>query len=891
MLVLAAIVAVFAQGTRNNTPLRPQTCVSPSGEWSLFVDPSERSGAGKSTMSISKLGTLQWSGEQTFTFQKSVISDAGVSAGFGYTEGRSSFDGALFVAVVDPSGKPALFEELGSRSSRGFHGSAEPNASHIALNHEQNLAIVCVPRLGSDLESEAWCLYQLYPAKKLGVVHAASEFEPAADARWTLALTEIRGTPLTLAQWCTWGKSGASGTTPGSEFAIYDESWKLVWSLLLPGDLGDTDGHLDDALSAEMMAGGGILDTSIEHRFEVRLVKQSERVSFEVARDPAAAHGWSVREVARTSFKGEPHKPDVELAHLKLPAAGAIPIDIDTRNTAGPVRNIKRFCIDALGRTTFVREEKAVGVVTLVTLGVSGRVEREIPVAAIEPQSEDTREWSALSRGEWLLTLSPWEGDGSQSRAWKVRGDTGAAQELSGFHGPAIQSVEPTADGGFVLLGIHRHGSTMSSELRSCATNGTTLWTLGENSYDKKPSTLFSPADIAVDKDGSILVLDSTRELVQVFDAKGHFLNAIDLTKSWQHATSDLTDLISEPSGSILIYDGIDPAQWRRISRSGTQLSTILPMRESKSTAVGKPSSVRIDARGRLWGHDEYQLMEYDEQGVVHERFGTAAPALRMKAAGSVYFDGTGRLALTDDRGRALCIFAPDGTRSVVCALDKSDFDSDNSIQAVSTAADGTICLRLSDYHDRYLAFPPGGKRIGPIELGGTRLAFDPRTRDRWAAGEGEDNVLRLRRYGADGKLAFETNRRPDGGFFGRVRALACAPDGSAVLLDGSGGRNDRLGVLCFYGSKGEPQRQLLLPGIAFLWEDHMQVGQRWILISGFEAKAFLVSLPDGKCAVFEVPDADKHKGRWAVGLSPDESEIWALESVPAVLHRFTLPE
>jgi hypothetical protein len=81
MIWLAALFAVLPQRYISDAPLQPFTVASPSGEWSLRVDPSSRVGAGKSTIVISKHGVVQWTGEQPFTFREAVVDDQGVSAG------------------------------------------------------------------------------------------------------------------------------------------------------------------------------------------------------------------------------------------------------------------------------------------------------------------------------------------------------------------------------------------------------------------------------------------------------------------------------------------------------------------------------------------------------------------------------------------------------------------------------------------------------------------------------------------------------------------------------------------------------------------------------------------------------------------------------------------
>ncbi len=899
MLMLAALFAVLPQRFVSNDALQPHTYKSASGQWSLYVDPSSRDGAGKSTLSISNQGVVKWTGEKPFTFHDAVIDDSGISAGYAYsagTEGRHDKDGeyvvgSLVIALLGADGETLLVDETPRESRNEMHMPPQPCVRQILLHPGLHSAIFRLDQPGADDFSECWFVYTLSPAKKLEPVRGERELKAAEQQVFAFAIAAIRGTPLTLAHWHTPGEWNVRGSGPGSEFALYDESWKLVWSLPLPGDLQLQDDGEEWKLFEEIRDSGAILDTASEGRFEVRFVKESERVGFEAVRDSSAAKGWSVREVSRAPFKADaPSKPRAaaKLELVELPEAGKVALNIQGRYAPGPVRDIYSLRIDTSDRITFVRGEETPEAVTLVTINGSGAVQRQVAVAPIESQLDGTRRWSALPGGDWLLTVSPWEGEDPPSRAWRIQADTGSPRELVEFHAPEIESIEAMADGGFVAIATHHRQHTSSAELSRCAADGSRMWSIDEVDYSDDPADFYAPRDVAVDKDGTILVLDQIRRLVQFFDANGKFAKSINLKDSWESDFSFLTDLVLEPSGSLLIFDSHDKGTWHRISRDGKQLATIAPRRENGSTEGLYSSVVQVDAGGTLWCQDGRQIFEYDAQGVLHARFGSPTDPVQLLEIDRTFCDGSGRFALVDRQTHAVHIFAQDGSRVAVCIPGPTDFDDERTVDSVFTAPDGTIYVQPNERNDRYLAFNAEGKRIGSVELGGTRVAFSRRTKDRWAGGDGVDDVVRLRRFAADGKLAFETDRRPDGGFFESIKALACLADGSVVVLDGS---TDSMGdgapgLLCFFGAKGDPQKQWKLPGSQIDSENFMQVGRRWIVISGYEPMALLVSLVDGKCTMFNAPDQE---AVWSIGLSPDEAELWGLEWT--VLHRFTLPK
>ncbi len=599
MLLLAALTLALVQRIETDASLQPRTYVSPSGEWTLHVNPSERKGAGKSTVKISKQGVVKWTGEKPFTFRDAAIGDDGVSAGYGYLDGIWSHSGAFVVALLGADGNTLLVDETQRDGRSDMHAPPEPLANRIILQPERKIAIVSVDHPKGEDRDEGWWIYQLSPAKELDVVRPARVFEKPADHYSTFGFAAIRGTPLVLAQWDTWGEAPVRGGGDGSEFALYDEAWKLVWSLPLPGDLHIEEGTASWRLFEELHARSAILDTRIDRRFEVRHVASAQRVTYEVARDPSGATGWTVREVARA-----PYEVDVPVEAVALP---------------------------------------------ILELGAAKTVELAV-------------------------------------------------------------------------------------------------------------------------------------------------------------------------------------------------------------------------------------------------RFGIAPNPLQLSELGGSLFDGAGRCALWDRWSYAVQLFGPDASLEVTCIPALADFHNAYAIDAVVTAADGTIYVHPDHGGSEFIAFGADGVRIGPVDLGGNRIAFAPRTGGRWAASHDYLNGIRLRHFGADGELRFATDRRPDGDFFEDIRALACGPDDSVAVLDRGRGRHAHTGTLCFYSSTGEPQGQLPVTGFEMWFDDQLKFGGRWIAFSNGKSSACVVSAADGTCSVFKIPGADSRGYPWSISLAPDGSELWAMKHRGTVLHRFALP-
>ncbi len=93
VLILAAFLLppAFVHGFGSPVPpaiLDPKTYISPSGRFTLLVDPSHKHGRGPATYRLSKDGREVWSGEKSFTLWAARVTDEGVVGGFAYSDGQ-----------------------------------------------------------------------------------------------------------------------------------------------------------------------------------------------------------------------------------------------------------------------------------------------------------------------------------------------------------------------------------------------------------------------------------------------------------------------------------------------------------------------------------------------------------------------------------------------------------------------------------------------------------------------------------------------------------------------------------------------------------------------------------------------------------------------------------
>lgn len=131
MLVLVALILLALSASRSTglgAPLQPETYRSPSGEWSLEVDPSSRCGAGAGNYLMTRAGEPIWAKRLEFTLRAVRIDEHGYAAGYAYDRGWNGVapNGNFVLAVLSPSGEVLGQHAWPTQVGWGIHSSPEP---------------------------------------------------------------------------------------------------------------------------------------------------------------------------------------------------------------------------------------------------------------------------------------------------------------------------------------------------------------------------------------------------------------------------------------------------------------------------------------------------------------------------------------------------------------------------------------------------------------------------------------------------------------------------------------------------------------------------------------------------------------------------------------------
>ena len=871
--------------------LHPKTYSSPDGSHRFEVDPSDRLGCGPGVHRLSRGASEVWKKELPFTLWNAVVADSGHCAGYAYTQGEDDprAEGEFIVAVFSPEGEVSLVEPTKRSESRFLHESSNPLARGLYLQPELDRFVVRIEDEDVNRGSEEWWVYALSKGELVRRVRPKKAFEEAEALRWCLDARAVAGTPLTLAQWYRFdfGRRGEPSRI-GTRFLLLDGDLRPVWSLELPDDYSfaqDEEGR--GALLDEVKERGCILSTSAPRRFEIRHAQAASRVTYEVDADPTIPLGWSVRELARAAYEPPRTRPVPPAVDVVLRLVASVPLAA-TQAATGPIRDILAFHVGEGERIRFVRKEQPSRRFTLVSIDPEGLVQAEVAVELPDPGAEGPLEWFPLDERRWLAVHSPWNLEWNaemNARAWRVDADTGEVSVLEDWSCPPVETLVPLPRGGFAALATYRTNYTQTKALMAFADDGSRQWEILE-SYGEG-SRLFSPSDLDVLSDGRLAVVESVTGCLKLFSPDGDLLSKVDLRAAWNVEELYPSYVVSAPDGTLLVHDS---DTWRRMRTTGGVVETTELRRADGSTDVGRADRFRCAPAGAFWTTDGRVFMRFGGDGVVDRTIGPRADASQLNEPGRPFLDGRGRIAIEDERTHALHVFDPSGTRLFVCVPDATDFDGNESPRAVLGLSDGGLLVDLEG--DRYLSFSSTGRRLARTKLGGKYAApIDGGRAGFWVIPTRWRRTA-VQRIGADGVPGVRLERLEDRRWFENLMAIGAGPDGSlAVLESASSPSDERPRHLALFSPHGDPIRTLEVPALrTSYFTSDICLGRTWAVLSSNGPEVYLIANESPRVARFESAPA-KTKSSWVFGLSPDESELWAVESDPPTLRRYALPE
>lgn len=302
--------------------VQPATYTSPSGEWQLSVDPTQRSGAGAARYRMTRNGVEVWTGEKPFTLFQAGVDDRGFVGGVTCANGVSVY-GAYLFPLLDPTGAVSLCDEklrqCGNTGTCAVPCQSEAHLRGLVVNGPADLFIV---RVRQPAQGERWTAHRLSSAQLIGAVDPTRFAAREVSESRLESVLAVRGTPLTLVHFSHFDFE-SSPPLGGARFVLLDEWLHPVWSCEWPNDYDGYSGDAFKRLLRELEHAASLPETPSPRRFELRRFAHDTVLTYAVAPDSAAPLGWRVEVVGERAHVESP-APELPVVELRPIAATAL---------------------------------------------------------------------------------------------------------------------------------------------------------------------------------------------------------------------------------------------------------------------------------------------------------------------------------------------------------------------------------------------------------------------------------------------------------------------------------------------------------------------------------------------------------------------------------------
>jgi DNA-binding beta-propeller fold protein YncE len=869
--------------------LNPKTYVSPSGVYSLAVDPTDLYGRGPADYRFTKDGKSVWAGRRPYTLWHASIADSGHVAGYAYTHGWRGFPrrgvnagpDQFIVALLSADGKALNEEKHARRSSRFLDTPPDPLVRGTVLDASNRRFVVRVRDPDINRGMEQWWVYDLDNGKRMGTLEPGRSM-PDGKGNTTLSILgaqAVPGTPLVLTHWWKFASGNCGGVFTLVD--LNDAKAKPAWILSLDGDYSvPGNDKVEDSIRETIRRDGAILEVNKAPGFAIQAVKPQQRIAFSV--EKTADGTWRVREAARTraaypSSTPAPKsptfpqiKPD-EVAVVHLSGTGA-------RKTS-PIRDIQGFGFDAEGQICVL----SVGGNTdphLLRISQRGDVLKDLCLAVGRlPKGVDFSNPAHVGGGRFVVTASDGDDEG-KARCFVADFDAATVKELPGFDSFAITALAGLPDGRFAAIIYHRMKYTAGQGLSLFDAQGKLLWQKDNSGDASKPEELVSPEDITRYGNHSIAVLDNAARRVQFFDTNGAFLRNIDLHETWKREPNYPTHIVEDSQGGLAVYDFHARNPLVRMNAKGQILSESAPRFPD-----GRPvnaQGLRRSPDGRIWTTDRHVLLRLSDNGTVDRILGEEA------AAGTIYQPsheavGPGdRVYVADGRTNAVHVFDGDGRRVGICVPDAEDLTETAHVERITASTDGDVFVSLRRDDKAYVRFDKNLKRAGRVQIELDDVCqdwhFQPSGPLCWVRGY-EDVFLVKSLH----DVVRMISRRPDRQWLESPRSIGVAPDGSAAVV--ATNRSGEVSVNT-YGPTGDPRATYVGPRG---WRRFGQVAYDGRTAFFRDGNDLHVIGSSNRCiGSFRLPfDARNWSGPF---VAAGGKQLWFVDCEHLTLHKYAIP-
>lgn len=865
---------------RPDETLDPKTYTSPSGEYSVYVEPSSPEGDGAAKYVVKRGGQEVWSGDRLVTLWEAAITDTGIVAGYayeygieGWTSGGAGGLSRLYMVVFDPAGK-TIVQEGRNREHPRILSNPPPNyvplAAGIVVDGANDWFAV---RLVSDKGSkgEWWAPFRLSTGEKL------AEFEPEqpADGQYRfhrgLECRVVPGTPLVVTQWYTY--AGGAPRSNGACVSVLDHAGKELWKLDLPNEY---DGLGENWTWHWDLLRPGIVQTGVgPKRFWFHSYSLKAKIEYEVTEDAAAAGGWRVVEVRRDAAE-HPQPPSKvgKIESVERPALGVIKLQAEVPGvTSSKLHDLTSFAIGRDGGFAVLRGGASP---TLVLVDPKGAVtlERELT----DPAVKSALEVAALSDSRWLVYASGLGEGGAGAWTFDPRTPGAGLRRLGEVTVGALREVAMMPEGGFVAL--TGDDWARADSVTAFDAEGRTRWSVNASMAQ----------DVAVTTDGRVAVLMGIENVIRTYTLAGEPVETIDLKKVLGHAPNYVSGLSADRDGGLLLYDfgGTPPVY--RIAKDLAVTQKLTPKyADGRVVSPVRHTAVVSMVDGRVWTCASDGLLRLGDDGIADLAIGDAASGAgrTLRHINALCVRPNGLIYAVNEDDSCVHVFDPGGKLRRVLRPNPDDFVAQFGFGSILVQGNGTVMYTPGAQYQGpggFVTFNEEGMRTGREKEILNEVSEEwyglPGTQKRWAVGYTTCGLIDEK-----GEIAKRLKKRPDGAWFGTLHDAAVSPEGGLAVICGPTGMGMRgPAFACVFSKDGEPIATLPMPEDTTSFR--IAFNGTTVAVTAAD-EVYMLPVTGGAAKKFDLPKDDEKEAWWNLYCSPDGKELWAMRAGTIELVRF----
>ena len=824
----------------------PTNYVSPSGTYSLFVNPGDRYGYGGALYHLMKNGQEVWAGEKPYTLRDVVVTNKGQIAGFAYrmvkkeaeAEDTASATGwpsdppqYFHIVILDSAGREVLndVKPRFERHDMSHAPPAKPYLEQLIIDPPNNRLLARVVARVAE-----WWIYRLSDGKPLERFAIDDKVPDKKKVCYVLDARVLPGTPLMLLHWYVRSPDYEVKDRSG-RFTLLDGDYRPVWSFDGANDYNDIDWYRP--------GGGGPADYFEDHpaivradqpnRFDLRLFAENKQVSFAVSRDEDGQ--YAVRELGRVEFVESPPPETVFVTDTDRPVPFLGELALGATGAA-PYRQIVGFTFGADGYIYATRRTKGNASTLLQVNCETGEVVSERPYpAGVSWPSPFWKDMPRLRAEDFLVMRS--SGDHPKVYSlWSVKLATEAESQIDLSFGPGgyARGISRFPDGGLAVLETYTYRNSPQTRLTRYDAELRPRWKI--DSQDRQAEEILGQVagDVTVTSTGNIALLAGN--VLHFLDPDGKPSARSDLKDVYGSYPGYIREIVADADGGCILEVSGKPDGIVRFNADGTvrrRFSARHPDGKTFDTRAG----IRVDLQGRLWTSDGEAFMRLTDEGVVDRFLGERPQMDRLDRVIAFTADRRGRLYAVASGTGAVHVFDRSGKLLHICKPAEDDFDRSVTHASLVVTDEGEVYLQRNE---EYLHFSSTGERLG-IATFEPKLEHSPVMK--WAFQPGTGNRCGFRStelliVDREGNILRSISKRPENKWLSYSNTMVLGPDGTSACLVSDTVNGVRQDAVDLYAANGDPLRTIPLPrptkhyiGIAFGENRIVVVGQHEVVV------------------------------------------------------------